>query len=212
MSGGLFDSGRLAIRIGLLAVFAGGLSVGCSTSPGPAVSPVPGVSEAAVCPEKGPPTNVAELRACVAKISFDTTDLVGDEQRLMVNPPCPASCRYGPLAKIEPAQGAHQYTPGQLRQGRIIARLSVRSGEKGYEKLALVAGYPTYWWVQRDAAEGGRSLFISEATVGTRLVTQARALQVEEYPEGAFTRAIAGWVWLDQDETAKGTCGSASCK
>lgn len=214
MSGGLLDSGRHAIRIGLLTMFAGGLSVGCGTrTEPPVVSPViqDGV---AACPEGGPPTTRAELEACVRPLSFDTHELVGDEQRLMVNPPCPASCRYGPLAKIEPAKGAHDYSDGELKQGRIIARLFVRPGETGYPKLALVPGDTTYWWVQKDATgRGGRSVFISHATVGNRLVmTRPRALMVEEYPLGTFKRAIAGWYWLEEDETAKGTCGSATCK
>jgi hypothetical protein len=214
MSGGLLDSGRHAIRIGLVTMFASGLSVGCGTrTEPPGVPPVPGVSEVAECPSEGPPTTPAQLKACVGKISFDTLELAGDEQRLMVNPPCPGSCRHGPLAKIEPAKGAHEYSDGDLKQGRIIARLFVRSGEKGYPKLALVPGYTTYWWVQKDATgRGGRSLFISEATVGNRPVTERRRLEVYSYPEGTFNRAIARWFWLEDDETAKGTCGSATCK
>jgi hypothetical protein len=213
MSGGLFDSGRLTIRIGLLTALAAGLSLGCGTSPGPAVSPVPGLPETAVCPTKGPPTTPAEVKACASKLTFDEDELVGDEQRLMVHPPCPGSCRYGPLAKIEPVKGAQDYSDDEMRQGRIIARLFIRKGDQErYLKLALVPGYMTYWWVQRDAAGRNRSLFISEAAEGTRALTAERPLEVEPYPRGTFTRAIAGWWWLEDDETAKGTCGSASCK
>jgi hypothetical protein len=130
----------------------------------------------------------------------------------MVNPPCPGSCRHGPLAKIEPAKGAHQYTDDELKQGRVIARLFLRSGEKGYPKLALTPGDTTYWWVQKKG-KGGTSIFISQATIGGRLVaTPPRRLQVEEYGPDAIKQAIAGWYWLEDDETAKGTCGSASCK
>jgi hypothetical protein len=215
MSGGLLDSGRHAIRIGLTTMFAGGLCVGCggARTESPAVSPL--VQDGVVqCPDSGPPTTRAELRACVARDTFDTNELVGDEQRLMVNPPCPASCRYGPLAKIEPALHAHEYSDGELQQGRIIARLFVRSGEQGYRKLALVPGYMTYWWVQKDPrARSGTSLYISEATVGNKLVmTPPRKLEVEEYEPGTFKRAIAGWLWLEDDEVSKGTCGSAVCK
>ncbi len=212
MSGGLLHGGRVAIRIGLM-MFAGGLCVGCGARTEPAVAPVPGVSEVAQCPKDGPPTNQAELKACVGKISFDTTEIVGDEQRLMVNPPCPTSCRYGPLARIEPAMGAHEYSEGDLREGRIIARLFVRKGETGYRKLALVPGYITYWWVQKDATgRRGRSIFISEAMVRNTLVSMAQRLQVEVYPPGSFRRAVARWYWLEQDETTKGTCGAGTCR
>jgi hypothetical protein len=214
MSGGLIDSGRHAIRIGLTTMFAGGLCVGCggARTESPAVSPLAqdGVVQ---CPDSGPPTTRAELRACVARDTFDTNELVGDEQRLMVNPPCPDSCRYGPLAKIEPTLRAHQYSDDDFRKGRIIARLFVRRDQKGYPKLALVPGYMTYWWVQKDPrARSGTSLYISEAMVGNRLVTQPGKLEVEPYPLGTFKRAIAGWLWLDDDEVSKGTCGSAVCK
>jgi hypothetical protein len=212
MSGGLLDSGRLAIRIGFLTIFAG-LCVGCGTrTEPPVVSPVleDGVAQ---CPKEGPPTNPAQLRACVGEVTFDTLELAGDEQRLMVNPPCPGSCQYGPLAKIEPVVGAQDYGEDELQRGRIIARLFVRRGEKGYPKLAIVSGYTTYWWVQTNATgRAGRSLFISEAMVGNQLMTVRRQLEVYPYPEGTFRRAIAGWYWLEQDETAKGTCGSATCK
>jgi hypothetical protein len=132
----------------------------------------------------------------------------------MVNPPCPDSCRYGPLAKIEPALHAHEYSDGDFRKGRIIARLSVRRDQEGYPKLALVPGYMTYWWVQKDPrARSGTSLYISEATVGNKLVmTPPRKLEVEEYAPGTFKQAIAGWLWLDDDEVSKGTCGGAVCK
>jgi hypothetical protein len=216
MSGRLLDSGRHAIRIGL-TMLAGWLCVACGTSriESPPVSPVIEDSGVAQCPEKGPPTTRAELKGCVANIrdGFDTNELVGDEQRLMLNPPCPRPCTYGPLAKIEPAIGAQDYSDDELREGRIIARLSVRTGEKRYPKLALVPGYFTYWWVQRDSRQGGVSYFISEAMVGNRLMmTKSDSLKVEEYRDRPFQRAIAGWLWSDMDETAQGTCGSSSCK
>jgi hypothetical protein len=213
MSGGLLDSGRRAIRIALTTMVAGGLCVGCASRTGTADSPIPGVSGVAQCPTNGPPATPAELRECVRQLSFDTTELVGDEQRLMLNPPCPASCRYGPLAKIEPAMGAHEYSERELQDGRIIARLFVRRSEQGYPKLALVPGYITYWWVQKDATgRGGRSIFISEAAVGNRLMmTKPQSMEVEAYAEGTFKRAIARWLWLEDDETGKGTCGSATC-
>jgi hypothetical protein len=214
MSGRLLDSGRHAIRTGVFAVLAGWLCVACGTRTEPPVVSPEVQDGVARCPEGRPPTTRAELDACVGGISFDTAELVGDEQRLMVNPPCPSSCRYGPLARIEPAKGAHQYTDGELTQGRVIARLFVRKGEKGYPKLALTPGDTTYWWVQKSATgRGGKSIFISQATVGGRLLmTKPRELKLEPYAADSFKQSIAGWYWLEDDETAKGTCGTATCK
>lgn len=215
MSGGLLDSGRLTLRLGVITIFASALCVGCGAPQPLVVSPEPGVPGAAECPKEGPPTNAAQLKACVGGLKFDTLDLVGDEQRLMVNPPCPASCRHGPLARIEPFEGAYEYSKEEMQRGRIIARLFVRKGEKGYQKLALVPGYMTYWWVQIDGTgRRAKSIFISEAMAGKdRLLrTVPRQIRVYPYEEGTFKRSIAGWYWLDDDETAKGTCGSATCK
>jgi hypothetical protein len=176
------------------------------------------------CPANRPPKNRKELDTCVGGLKFDTEGVVGDEQRLLlvdttgrVGTPCPYDtrqrCRHGPLAKIEPAVGSIGYTDDDLKHGRFLARLFVRRGEKGYPKLALTPGDTTYWWVQTDnTGERGRSLFISQATLGDSLVSRAESLTVERAGAGSFKRAMARWHWLDWDETGKGTCtGTSTC-
>jgi hypothetical protein len=202
----------IVLRIGIVALVTSAICAACGgTTREPAVAPSPkGATE--TCPTKGPPSNLAELTACVRGLEFDSSELAGDEQRLMINPPCPGTCRYGPLAKIEPVKGAHEYSDEDLREGRIIARMFVRDGERGYPKLALVPGHMTYWWVQKDATgRSGRSLFISDAVVGGTLVSERRALEVEPVPPGVIRQALAKWRWLADDETAKGTCGPSKC-
>jgi hypothetical protein len=174
------------------------------------------------CPANRPPQTEKELDACVGNLKFDTQAEAGDEQRLLVvnqgGSPCPDNsklmCRHGPLAKIEPLKNAHKFLPEQLREGRIIARLSITNGQEGYPKLNLAPGHKTYWWVQRDASgSGGRSVYVSDSIAqGNLWESKPRDLEVLTVPEGTFKQALARWLWSEDDETAKGTCGSASCK
>lgn len=211
----ILSGGRIVLRVSLVALVTSATGAACGGTVKPDTGPTPQqVPAPEPCPKEGPPTNQAQLLGCIQGMEFDTTDLAGDEQRLMLNPPCPGTCRYGPLAKIEPVKRAHEYTDEELQQGRIIARMFVREGENGYRKLALVPGHITYWWVQIDATgRSGRSLFISDAMVDNKLVTARprRRLEVYPYPPGTVKQALAKWHWLPDDETAKGTCGSATC-
>jgi hypothetical protein len=174
---------------------------------------------AAHCPR--PPQNQTELDACIKDLKFDPEPEAGDAQRLLVvdqgGSPCPddpkRTCRFGPLARIEPVVNAHKFTKPQLREGRIIARLSIENGKEGYPKLNLAPGHKTYWWVQRDGDTGGTSVYVSDSLVGDRpLASKPRPLKVNERPDGTFKQALVRWLWVPDDETAKGTCGSASCK
>jgi hypothetical protein len=174
------------------------------------------------CPANRPPQTEKELEACVGNLEFDTLEEAGDKQRLLVvnqgGSPCPANsklmCRHGPLARIEPLKNAHKFLPEQLQEGRIIARLSIPNGREGYPKLNLAPGHKTYWWVQRNASGlGGRSVLVSDSVeAGKVRVSKPRDLTVEKVPEGTFKQALARWLWSEDDETAKGACGSASCK
>jgi hypothetical protein len=157
----------------------------------------------------------------VDSLPFDTDTLAGDEQPLAViggptGLPCPGDplrkCRYGPLAKIEPVIGAQNYSEDDLRHGRIIARLSIPSGQReGYKKYGLQPGRTTYWWVKTDATgRGGESVFLTE-TDG-RVVPVSHDLNRSPFEKGQEpTRALARWIWTLKDETGKGTCGLAKC-
>jgi hypothetical protein len=157
-----------------------------------------------------------ELEACLHGLDFEESiEAVGDQQRLMINPPCPGPCRYGPLATIQPEKHSHLYNDAQLKEGRIIARLQLDSLEtKDYKKLNLVPGGITYWWVQKtseDREDAGRSVYITLA--GDRVVPPPK-----EYPlkyikhYNGFKQAVARWVWDPTDEKTQGTCGQGCCR
>jgi hypothetical protein len=173
------------------------------------------------CPTDRPPETADELDDCIRNLQFDTEPEAGDQQRLLVvdqgGSPCPdnpkRTCRFGPLAKIEPLKNAHKFTKPQLQHGRIIARLSIESGQEGYPKLNLAPGHKTYWWVRRDEGTGGTSVYVSDSLVRDRpMISKPDSLKVDDRPEGTFKQALVRWLWVPDDETAKGTCGSASCK
>ena len=176
---------------------------------------------AAGCLADRPPQTKEELDECLRGLNFDPEAEAGDEQRLLVvdqgGSPCPddqkRTCRFGPLAKIEPVKNAQNLSKPELRKGRIIARLSIEDGQEGYPKLNLAPGHKTYWWVQRDEGTGGTSVFVSDSiSSGRPLASKPRPLKVDERPLGTFKQALVRWLWIPDDETAKGTCGSASCK
>jgi hypothetical protein len=216
------DRGKLAVRTSLVFV-AGGIVTACCPAP-PAPQPVVG------CPRASAPSTPTELEACLRGFTFDTDYEVSDEQPLTVMgdslaPPCPGdetktrTCRYGPLAKIAPLIGAQNYGEKDLREGRFIARLSIPGSEtEGYPKYGLQPGSLTYWWVQTDSTgTGGVSVFVTMTKDGEissvrRPLTRER-YQDKEYKKGTKgSRASARWIWTLDDETAKGPCGSATCK
>jgi hypothetical protein len=172
------------------------------------------------CPANSAPADTSQLRACLTGLEFDTTELAGDEQRLMVRevgpgPRCHGdlfhACRYGPRAKIEPVKGAHVYADSVLDQGRIIARMFLTTGEtEPYPKFGLVAGDTTYWWVHTGGPDS--SYFMHRDTLSNQLVVVGRPLERNPHEEGSFSQALARWVWDETDEKANGNCGSSCCK
>ena len=215
---------RLALRIGLFGALAGSLGVACCNCGTPEVSPRLFSQAHALpsgCPSGTAPADTAQLTACLNGIEFDTTESIGDEQRLMVigsgpgtGLPCfgdsTHTCRYGPLAKIEPVKGAQTYSDTALAQGRIIARMFLRSGEtEEYPKFGLVPGDTTYWWVNIDQ---DTSMFVHRVSGDPDLNTTERGLERNAHPEETYQQAFANWVWDETDERANGTCGSSCCK
>jgi hypothetical protein len=234
---------KLALRIGFAAALIGGISA-CARLPEP--EPEPGPLPAG-CPANAPPSNAIELQRCVEGLQFDTLEAAGDQQVLTVidrqrkGTPCPGSadsppsCRYGPLATIEPEMLSHKLNFSQLREGRIIARLLLAEGQdEGYDKLALVRGNTTYWWVQvteRSEADlnkkhvqseqnadktrkyyYGKSFFVSSAAgPGGSLLRKEYQLEYKKHP-GRFKQALARWVWDPDDEKSQGTCGQGCCR
>jgi len=184
---------------------------------------VPSVQQ---CPKGEPPDSPAELKACLLNTSFDTLESAGDEQPLLVveNTPgkrCPGvtdpslSCRYGPLAKIEPEAHSHLLTEDQLSEGRIIARLFLRPGQtEGYKKFKLIPGATTYWWVQkipgRPYNDAGRSVYITTLDGRIAATTKYKLQYVRHY--GAFKQALASWIWHPKDEKTQGSCSQGCCR
>jgi hypothetical protein len=218
----LIGQPQLLLRIGVALITAGVLG-GCYRPPSP---PTPKKE----CRSGTPPT-AGQLDTCLAGLTFDTAYEAGDMQPLTFvgkgpGQPCPGdstrSCSYGPMAKIEPVIGAQKYSTEALREGRFIARIVVDTSErKSYKKYNLEPGGTTYWWVKTNAAgTGGSSYFLTRTMDGRFRQSEARPLVREPYDEGRGTgydkardqRAMMRWIWDLNDETAKGQCGSASCK
>jgi hypothetical protein len=166
------------------------------------------------CKPNRPPSTRAELSACLDSLDFeDSIEAVGDQQQLMIYPPCPGSCRYGPLATIQPEKHSHLYSDPELKEGRIIAKLFLGPKEtKGYKKLGLVPGGVTYWWVQKSSDKydnAGRSVYLT--LVGERVAPPVEdTLKYVRHPNG-FKQAVARWVWDPLDEKTQGTCGQGCC-
>jgi hypothetical protein len=171
------------------------------------------------CLADTPPSDSTRLNACLHNLEFDTTETFGDEQRLMIRtlgpgPRCHGdttySCRYGPLAKIEPVKGAHTYGDSALGKGRIIARMFIPATETdSYPKFQMAPGDTTYWWVNTGKDS---SYFVRHPHQGGNVATLAKPLQRNQHPPDAFLQGVARWVWDDNDEKVNGSCGSACCR
>jgi hypothetical protein len=205
--------------VAAICVACGGtvLKNGESTpSPSPTTAPTLGPG----CPRNAPPSSQKELDACLKTLRFDPDTLAGDEQPLLIidpqGAPCPGdksrNCRYGPLARIEPVIGAHQYSETDLSEGRIIAHMFLGPNEtEPYRKFGLTQGQDTYWWVQKKGSTG-KSVYITTTGSG-RLTVVERKLEVYPYSRESRDRnrrALARWIWTLEDETTQGSCGSTS--
>ena len=224
MTSAMLSRWQPALRIGLFTALTTFGVIGC----GPAVEYVypkniQGFVLPPGCPNGSAPADTTQLRACLTGIQFDTTEFVGDEQRLMVRAdsgsgpgaPCFGDsthvCRHGPLARVDPVKGSELYSDSALAQGRIIARIYLRPGEtESYPKFGLVPGDTTYWWV--SSAEGGSSAFVHRDGSEATLADTTRGLTMTPHPYGSFQQAFAQWVWDPVDETLNGGCGSHCCR
>jgi hypothetical protein len=216
-----FGRWRLVLRTGLVFLAGGIFTACCPQGPKP---PQPATG----CPQGKPPSTATELEACLQGSAFDSAYEASDEQPLTVithgqGPACPGdstgglTCRYGPIAKIEPLIGAQRYSEEELRQGRFIARMTITSGKEGYAKYGLQPGAVTYWWVQTNAAgTGGVSHYITitkdrkVSSVQRKLVRELYRRNGDSYG-GKIRRAVTRWLWTLEDETGKGTCGAGKC-
>lgn len=221
MTSPLLSRWHVTLPIGLFSALAGSVGVaGCRPVHYVYPTNVQAFVLPPACPRGTAPGSTTQLNACLQGIEFDTTESMGDEQRLMVRELSPTgprcygdttfSCRYGPLAKIEPVKGAELYSDGALSEGRIIARMYLRRGEtESYPKMGLVPGDTTYWWVRTSPAT---SVFIHRDSTRADLVATRRGLERTKHPRGTFQQAFASWIWDEKDEKANGGCGSGCCR
>jgi hypothetical protein len=195
--------------IALLAVLAACRAEKAGPGPvRPTPAPAPGFE--AVVDSAKPSTPV--LRDYVAKLQFDTSYEVGDEQRLAIGQY--PNLHYGPLVAIQPEIGNHTLVEDDLHHGRIIARM-VNYSDEPYPKLGLAPHSITYWWAQLGPdSTKNRSVMITTDSTGT-IVDRPKplALQYESYHEPVNrNRAVARWIWSDTDEQGWSACGTRCCK
>jgi hypothetical protein len=226
MTSALLSRWQPALRsVSIAAAFAGLVVAACKqssriesgaiqvqdTSKPPELGRAPALPQG--CKPNRPPATTAELDACLGGLEFDSIEAVGDKQRLMINPPCPGSCKYGPLATIQPEKHSHLYSDAELKEGRIIAKLFLDPREtRDYPKLGLEPGGITYWWVQKTSenySKAGKSVYVT--LIDQRVRPVEHTLQYTEHAEGSFKQALARWIWDPTDEKSQGTCGQGCC-
>lgn len=136
----------------------------------------------------------------------------GDSQRLMLGASCPETCRYGPLARIDPVAGTFLLDSAQLAAGRILARV-VNADTIAYPKFNLGPRDTVYWWIDRPQEGGGyRSVLISSRP-GAKVAYDS--LRIHPYPDRAagfqWKQAQARFLWRDQDEGLWIACAVSQC-
>jgi hypothetical protein len=220
MTSALRSRWQLALRIGVFSALAALGVAACHTVEYLYPKNLQGFVLPPGCPMGSAPADTTQLRACLTGIEFDTTEFVGDEQRLMVRdsggPGAPCfgdsthTCRHGPLARVDPVKGAEMYSNAALAQGRIIARAYLRAGEtESYPKFGLTPGDTTYWWV---STAQDTSQFVRRGSGVSALTVTGRGLTTTQHPRGSFQQSFAQWVWDPVDETLNGACGSHCCR
>jgi len=179
------------------------------------------VREAGVRPTPGPapgfdPLDTSRasgqaLRDYVARLVFDTNYEVGDEQRLAIGRY--PDLHYGPLAAIQPEIGNHTVTEDSLHHGRIIARI-INYSDEPYPKLGLAPHSITYWWAQLGAdTTQNRSVMISSDSTGAIVSRTGRPLLYnEDRRDVRRIRAVARWLWQEDDEQGWSSCGLKCCR
>jgi hypothetical protein len=138
----------------------------------------------------------AQVLAYARTLHYDTEHGAGETRRLMVGCP-PGQCRYGPLVRIDPEEGAVSLSRDQLAQGRVLVRM-ISLDTMPYPKLGLGARPDTAYWFVRDSA-GLRSWYVSSDR--KRTIVGPDTFKLTEYPHGKpWRRTIARFVFRETDE------------
>lgn len=156
----------------------------------------------------------AALARHVAGLEFDTSHAVTDEQRLMVLEK--GGMRHGVLARIEPEVGAAMLTRENVKDGRVIARVVVRSPDKitrstTYATLGIVDSV-SHLYVMQFPAVGGTPARWTAFMLGSSGSKVELELDVQDHPRRYPYLSIARWIWSHNDEHLWGTCGPDCCQ
>ena len=136
-------------------------------------------------------------------------EVSGDSQRLMLGT-CPADCRYGPRAHIDPASRSYELHDEALNAGRLLARI-VNVDSIDYPKLNLGPQDTVYWFVD---GTGGRlrSVLVSSRPDVQPLVTGfSRTAHPEQRKGFRWRQAQARFGWRDTDEALWVACAWSEC-
>ena len=178
---------------GVVVVLASGIGVALLPSQTPSrgyVTPACGFARV----DSAFPSDSA-LQLCIRRLRFDSSTGASDEQYLLLGG-SRDSARLGPRASIQPEEGSTALTAGQLRTGRIIARLINRDAE-AYPTLGMLPNSITYWWIAGDYQHGrGTSVYISTDREGRILRRTVRPglAYTEHGPSYVYPRAVARWI------------------
>lgn len=139
-----------------------------------------------------PPDSV--LRAYFARLRFVTNPSGADERPLAIVRG--DSVRLGPRASIQPEVGSHNVTAGQLRRGRVMARIVNRSAQP-HARLGMEPNSITYFWVQSAAPAGYEGVMITtDAETGRVWGRAFLPLHFERHPGMARKQALMRWTFV----------------
>ena len=136
-------------------------------------------------------------------------EISGDSQRLMLGT-CPADCRYGPRAHIDPAARSYEAGDDALTKGHMLARL-INADTVDYPKLNLGPQDTVYWWVDGTAGRLRSVLVSSRPDVPPLVLGFAREAHPEQKSGFRWRQAQARFVWRDTDEMLWVACSWAEC-
>jgi hypothetical protein len=204
-------------------VAIGALLVACRPAPVPGSDPSHDKGAAVdvgARPTPAPPfgsiasASLDEILRYARGLEYDTATGASDRQALAVQKRpgarCPDECEYGALARIQPEIGSVALADADVERGRIIGRI-INEGVKPYDKVNLGARDTVYLWVQQTAT-GPSSRFVSSDPKRADESAKTRSLTLGDSHPGLYTRAVARWIWVDDDEQAWVGCGTRCCR
>lgn len=146
------------------------------------------------------PTTREAIVGYARSLQFDTTHIGSDTRRITVQG------QLGPLATIQAVHGYATQRRGELREGRIIARIT---SDAARPEIGVAQG-TTYWWVHEEADQWVATMIPEDPR------QPIRTLPMRVSPEHGDSgrRSAAQWRW---DETSRSdvswaACGNACCK